>query len=180
MWLPAAYLSQKSHPCREQGAAKGGHKAYGEGNAQAEPWGFTQGACKAGKMQQWGGAEGHGKAEKCLLLEDAPKKGRPRKLEGEALERAIQLGIGMPVGSSRTVSEELASEGYPAVHASTLCRVFNRAGVKYGRAKRGFVITEENSLARLAFAATHGDSKTDFRRVMFADSKIFVLDKFWW
>ncbi len=41
------------------------------------------------------------------------------------------------------------------MHASTLCRVFNRAGVKYGRAKRGFVITEKNRLARLAFAATH-------------------------
>ena len=113
------------------------------------------------------------KLKKGLPLEDAPKKGRPRKLEGEALERAIQLGIDMPVGSSRTVSEELASEGYPDVHASTLCRVLNRAGVKYGRAKRGFVITEKNRLVRLAFAATHGDGKTDFRRVMFTDSKIF-------
>lgn len=112
-----------------------------------------------------------------LPLKDAPKSGRPRLLQGEALERTIQLGVDMPVGSSRTVSEELASEGLPVVHARTVCRSFRRAGVKYGRAKKGFVITEKNRLARLAFAATHGDGNTDFRGVMFTDSKIFVLDK---
>ena len=117
------------------------------------------------------------KLKKGLPLEDAPKSGRPRVLQGEALDRAIQLGVDMPVGSSRSVSEQLASEGLPVVHASTVCRAYRRAGVKYGRAKRGFVITEKNRLARLAFATTHGGGKTDFRGVMFTDSKIFVLDK---
>ena len=93
------------------------------------------------------------------------------------MDRAIELGVEMPVGSSRTVSEQLASEGLPVVHASTVCRAYRREGVKYGRAKRGFVISERKRLARLAFATTHGGGKTDFRAVMFTDSKIFVLDK---
>ena len=110
-------------------------------------------------------------------LEDAPKSGRPRVLQGEALDRAIELGVDMPVGSSRTVLEQLACEGLPDVHASTVCRAYRRAGVKYGRAKKGFMISERSRLARLDFATKHGGWKTDFGGVMFTDSKIFVLDK---
>jgi len=93
------------------------------------------------------------------------------------LDRAIELGVEMPVGRSRTGSEQLASKGLPTVHASTVCRAYRREGVKYGRAKRGFVISERNRLARLASATTHGGGKTDFRAVMFTASKIFLLDK---
>ncbi len=117
------------------------------------------------------------KLKKGLPLEDAPRTGRPRKLQGEILKKAIQLGVAMPVGSSRTVAEELASEGLPIVDPSTVRRALRGAGVKYGRAKKGFVISEKSRLARLSFAATHGDGKTDFKGVMFTDSKIFVLDK---
>ena len=117
------------------------------------------------------------KHKKGLPMEDASRSGRPRVLQGEALVRTIQLGVEMAVGSSRTVTEELANEGYPVVDPSTVLRAFGREGLKYGRAKRGFVISERSRLARLAFAATHGDGKTDFRGVMFTDSKIFVLDK---
>ena len=112
-----------------------------------------------------------------LPMEDAPRSGRPRVLQGGALDRTIQLGVEMAVGSSRTVTEELANEGFPALDPSTVRRAFGREGLKYGRAKRGFVISEKSRQARLDFAATHGDGKTDFKGVMFTDSKIFVLDK---
>jgi len=117
------------------------------------------------------------KLRKGVPLKDASRSGRPRVLQGEALDRAIQIGVDMPVGSSRDVSDQLACEGLPAVSASTVCRSFRRAGVRYGIAKRGFMITEKGRLARLAFAATHGGDMTDFGGVMFTDSKIFVLDK---
>jgi transposase len=117
------------------------------------------------------------KLKRGVPLEDAPKSGRPRVLQEKALDRAIELGVEMPVGSSRTVSEQLVREGLPVVHPSTVCRAYRREGVKYGSAKRGFMISEGSRLARLAFASTHGDGKTDFRGVMFTDSKIFVLDK---
>lgn len=119
-------------------------------------------------MAKWG---------KGLPLEDAPKSGRPHSLQGENLARVVQLGVDMPVGSSRTVSEQLARDGLPVVHARTVCRAYCRAGVKYGRAKKGFLLTPDKKVRRLAFARRHGGGHTDFKGVMFTDSKIFVLDK---
>lgn len=110
-------------------------------------------------------------------LEDASRSGRPRMLKGEALDRAVQIGVDMPVGSARSVSEQLVIEGFPEVHARTVCRSFREARVRYGSAKKGFQITASNRISRLAFATEHGGGGTDFKGVMFTDSKIFVLDK---
>ena len=112
-----------------------------------------------------------------LPLEDAPKSGRPQSLQGEDLARVVQLGVDMPVGSARTVSEQMERDGFPVVHARTVCRAYRRAGVKYGRARRGILLTADKKAKRLAFAKKHGSGHTDFRGVMFTDSKIFVLDK---
>jgi hypothetical protein len=110
-------------------------------------------------------------------LKDAPRSGRPLSLQRELLARAFQIGVDSPVGSSRSVSDELASEGFPSVHLSTVCRAYRRAGVQHGGAKKGLLISARNKAARLAFAARHGGGTTDFRGVMFTDSKITVLDK---
>lgn len=110
-------------------------------------------------------------------LADAPRSGRPQSLRGEAMARAMHLGLQSPVGSSRTVSEQLASEGFPEVHASTVCRAYRRAGVRYGMPRKALLISQKNKVARVAFATKHGSGRTDFRKVMFTDSKIFVLDK---
>ena len=117
-----------------------------------------QAGCSRGVVQKALANLKHGRC-----LDDAPKSGRPRVLQGKDLDRAVELGVEMPVGSSRTVSEQLASEGHPSVHDSTVRRAYRREGVRYGRAKRGFVISEKNRLARLAFATTHGEGKTDLK-----------------
>jgi len=41
------------------------------------------------------------KLRKGVPLKDASRSERPRVLQGEALDRAIQIGVDMPVGSSR-------------------------------------------------------------------------------
>ena len=117
------------------------------------------------------------KIKSSLPLKDAPRSGRPKSLQGEALTRAIQIGVESPVGCSRGVCEQLTSEGFPAVHPSTVCRSYRRAGVRYGSAKRGLLITERNRAARIAFATKHGAGGTDFKGIMFTNSKIFVLDQ---
>jgi len=46
-----------------------------------------------------------------------------------------------------------------------------------GRAKSGILLTPDKKAKRLASARRHGVGHTEFRRVMFTDSKYFVLDK---
>ena len=112
-----------------------------------------------------------------LSLQDAPRSGRPQSLQGAGLARAVQIGVGSSVGSSKHVSEQLSSEGFPVVHPNTIRRAYRREGLCYGRAKRGLLLNDKIRAARLAFATKHGAGRTDFRGVMFTDSKIFVLDK---
>lgn len=109
-------------------------------------------------------------------LQDAPRSGRPQCLQGKALARAVQIGVGSPVGSSKFVSEQLLSEGFPVVHPNTVRRAYRREGLCYGTAKRGLQLSNRNRAARVAFATSHGAGRTDFGGVMFTDSKIFVLD----
>jgi len=115
---------------------------------------------------------------KCnLALQGAPRSGRPQSLAGRALARAVQIGVKSLVGSSRDVSEQLLSEGFPEVHPSTVRRTYQREGLCYGVAKKSLLLSGKNRGLRVSFATNHGSGRTDFRGVMFTDSKIFVLDK---
>jgi hypothetical protein len=121
------------------------------------------------------------KLKKDLSLKDASRSGRPLSLQGEFLARAIQIGVDSPVGSSRSVSDELASEGSPSVHLSTVCRAYRRAGVQYGGAKKAYSSVLGIRLLGLPLLpgmveVPHGGGAADFRGVIITDSKIFVLN----
>lgn len=110
-----------------------------------------------------------------LPLSDAPRSGRPRSLQGTALDTALSLGLQSSSASSKTIAETLKQQGLADVSPSTISRTLRGSGCQYGPPRKVPLLTQKHKQTRVSFAVKHTDLKTDFRKVMFTDSKIFCL-----
>jgi len=104
------------HPFRcEAGESEGGFEASGCHTSQNKPSDLTERPSKAAQLQQ-------GVAQKALgRLKQDHRLAYHRASRGEYLAKVVQLGVGMPVGSTRTVSEQMVRDELPAVHARSVC-----------------------------------------------------------
>ena len=88
-----------------------------------------------------------GRVKRGVPLSDAPRSGRPAKLQGKLLAKALKLGTGMH-GSSSYVAARLREYGC-TVSSKTVRATFRRKGLKFGKPKRGLLLTDKHKLAKI-------------------------------
>lgn len=117
-------------------------------------------------------------------LKDSPRSGRPRLLKGARLKAALALVKGERLTSSHTIAERLKSSEIAVVSSRTMRRHLGQNKMVYGKARKGIQLDEKQKVKRVAFAQHHVQHKTDWKSVMFTDSKIFLKDRlgsrFWY
>lgn len=110
-------------------------------------------------------------------LQDAPKSGRPPRLTPELMQVVEDAATGSLTSSSSSIARQLLQSHGIRVASSTIHRCLKIRGLKFGSAKKVPILTEPQKRARIAFAEKHLKQTTDFRGVMFTDSKMFCLNK---
>lgn len=110
-------------------------------------------------------------------LEDAQRPGRRKLLEGKALAAALERGTESAQSSCKQVAESLKRDDLAIVSPRTVCNAFKKASMKYALPKKVLLLSANQRERRVAFAQVHTSQQTNFRKVMFTDSKIFCLSK---
>ena len=108
-------------------------------------------------------------------LKDAPRIGRPRLLRGEQLSLMKSLATRSTTSSSMTISNELLSDHELKVSPRCLRTNLLEQKLKFGTVKKTLALTSAHKDARKAFAQKH--KRTDWLKLLFTDSKMFLLHK---
>ena len=104
-------------------------------------------------------------------LADAPRSGRPSKIAQPETQRMLKIIHDPATGSLRKATAKLAATGGPAVAFSTIQRNLTNVQQVFRVPRRTPLLTPPHREARVAWSEQNAD--TDFRGIMFTDSKYF-------
>ena len=107
-------------------------------------------------------------------IEDAPKPGRPSAFKEEQLQKLKDMAIS---STSKEIAAQSSSVFNKHISSRTVCRTLKKSGMKYGKPMKVLPLNAAKKAARLKFAQHHIAQKTDFKKIMFTDSKMFCLGK---
>ena len=110
-------------------------------------------------------------------VNDAFKAGRKRKLDGELLVHAQQLGAQKSTGTSRLVAARLNADYAISISPRTIRKNFSDEGLVWEGPKMKPMLTAAHKDRRLQWAAKHLRNKTSFAGWMFTDSCIFTVNR---
>ena len=104
-------------------------------------------------------------------LADAPRSGRPSKIAQPETQKILKIIHEPATGSLRKATAQLAATGGPAVASSTIQRNLTNVQQVFRVPRRTPLLTPPHRQARVAWSEQNAD--TDFRGIMFTDSKYF-------
>ena len=108
---------------------------------------------------------------------DAPRPGRSKVLSDEGRDILKEMATSSACQSTRSIANQYVTAFGNAVSKMTVHRNLKRLGLKHGAPKIVLPLSEKQKNARIKFAQHHIASKTEFKRVIFTDSKMFELHK---
>lgn len=114
----------------------------------------------------------HGKS-----LSDAPRSGRSRILKAENLEQMKSIAKSSLTSSSRSISSKLKLPNSSCVSSRTIRRNLSENNMKYGTARKSVARDAKHKAKRVAFANKQINKNTDWKKVIFTDSKYFWASK---
>ena len=108
---------------------------------------------------------------------DAPRPGRSKVLSDEGRDILKEMATSSACQSTRSIANQSVTAFGNTVSKTTVHRNLKRLGLKHGAPKMVLPLSDKQKNARVKFAQHHIANKTDFKRVMFTDSKMFELHK---
>ena len=108
---------------------------------------------------------------------DAPRPGRSKVISEEGLKILKEMATSSACRSTRSIANQSVAAFGNAVSRTTVQKTLKKLGLKHGAPKMVLPLSDKQKNARVKFAQHHIANKTDFKRVMFTDSKMFELHK---
>lgn len=113
--------------------------------------------------------------ETLQLPTDAPRSGRPRKLDAAGVH--LMKALVPSLGTAAKVAAAIRDYVPQSVTSRTVRRRLKEEGYKWKRCRYVRKLTAEHIAKRLTYARRHRDNGLAWRRIMFTDSAMFYCDR---
>lgn len=110
-------------------------------------------------------------------IDNAFRSGRAKKLDADGMRKLKEAATSSLSSSSASVCRDLQARHGLTLAPRTARKYLKEQGLKYGSPKIIPCLNDKQKKNRVAFASRHIAKPTDFRGIMFTDSKIFCLSK---